>query len=83
MDELAYNSNRQFEELKELFNIKLTGLPGKEKESPTVSESTLFPVVFNTRTPDSIKLSVHFDEDYSQREKEEPFPQSKKNGPSI
>ena len=92
IDRLAENTDikfaeikEQFTELRELLYMKLTGLPGKEKESPTVSEGTPPPVFSDTGASESIKLSRHFYEDYSpvnpaQHEKEDPVPQSKNRG---
>ena len=56
--------------------------PVSKKDSPTVFESTPSPVVFDTKVPDSVKISAHFEEDFTpvksvQREKEDPVPQRK------
>ena len=51
----------------ELMRTLLVKSPGGKKDSPPVLESFRIPspVVFDTKVPDSVKLSVHFDKDYS------------------
>ena len=68
IDELSCNWNRQFEELKELVIMVFSGVPGKEKDSPTVSENAPLPVFLDVKVPDSGNLLVHLDEDNSQAE---------------
>ena len=73
IDEFSCNFNRQVEELKELMIMVFSGVPGREKDYPTVSENTPLPVLLDTKVPDCVNLSVHLDEDYSpvKEEKEE------------
>ena len=46
-------------------------LPEKEKDSSTVSESTPLFVLLDAKVPNSVKLSVHLDDDYSSIKPEE------------